>query len=109
MGIDFRPRTKAGSFYRRSAKRSGMEGPDIIRIDGVNAYRRGDEPLSPGDYEVVIVGTLTDVGKDGPSEYTQMCSHFMKLHEFNSHGEWRKIKESDLPERWKSFFSRNPM
>jgi hypothetical protein len=98
---DYRPRTKPG-FYRRT-------GGDIIYVEGI--YTPGDvwsdiqdpDPLSPTDWHVSYVGTLTKADKDGPSAGTQPAGGEMKVYELGAGG-WRRMKESDLKPKWKAFF-----
>lgn len=100
---DYRPRTKPG-FYRR-------KGGDVIYVAAVYtpgelwADLRDPEPLSPSDWYLSYVGTLTKADKDGPCEHTRAASGEMKVYELGAGG-WRRMKESDLKPKWRAFFQR---
>lgn len=94
---DYKPRTKIGTFYKK--------GNDILRVDDVG-YRRRGGALRPSDWEVVFLGTMTDVPKTGPSPYTQAAHHNMAPYEIERNG-YRKVKAESLNENWRAFFARH--
>lgn len=98
---DYRPRTRPG-FYQR--------GGDVLRIDFVEFSRPlPGKHLTPYDWYVSGVGTLTEVDKGGPSPGTQATSVEMKVYELTGgRDRWRRMNPAKLKPAWKAFFDRHP-
>jgi hypothetical protein len=93
--LDFRPRTRTG-YYKR--------GDDVIYVEAVDAFRNGDRPLGVADWYVSYLGTLTAVGKMGPSPSTQAASGEMPLYEFTSSG-YKRVAPENLSDSWRNWFA----
>lgn len=92
----YRPRTRKDTFYKR--------GRDILYVAEVFTDAPQSAYRSPKDWYMTFVGTLTDVGVDGPSSGTQPVVDTRHIYELDS--KFKKIKASDLKPAWRAFFRR---
>jgi len=120
--MNYKPRTKAGSFYRKAPKHHPTPSfilerypddpshtADFVQVHAVYPDPFVKDP-GPGDWYIVILGTLTWGDVDGPDDSTSCSFEEMKLHEFQDpRAHWKKFPADKLPPKWKAFFDRNPI
>jgi hypothetical protein len=99
---DFRPRTKAGSFYTR-------RGGDVVKIDALSHHRPDlNKPVRPSDWWIEYTGTFVLAPADGPVTGAGHACGEMKLHEFYAAG-WRRVQPHKLKPAWQAFFGLTPL